>query len=105
MKTKPLTRDEKNELKKLISAYCGLEVFYSRRKDQANYTSFWDSETNKPMGSGYYFWFCCPGYLPDSDPFGPYRSKTEALREAVDMFGDSYDVDIATGDSTTEQNP
>jgi hypothetical protein len=28
---------------------------------------------------GWYYWYCFPGCLPDSDPFGPYESYKEAL--------------------------
>lgn len=31
---------------------------------------------------GWYFWFCFPGCLPDSDPIGPYRTKRAAIAAA-----------------------
>lgn len=31
---------------------------------------------------GWYYHYCFPGCLPDSDPFGPYRSEAEALEAA-----------------------
>lgn len=89
-----LTTEEKSQLKQLLSSYCRLEIFYSRRRDQDKHTCFWNDETKRPLGSGYYFWFCCPGCLPEGEPIGPFKSKIEAAKEAIDMYGDSYDVDI-----------
>jgi hypothetical protein len=31
---------------------------------------------------GWFYWFCFPGCLPDSTPFGPYDSYKEALDAA-----------------------
>ena len=31
---------------------------------------------------GWYYWFCFPGCLPDSDPVGPFESEAEALADA-----------------------
>jgi hypothetical protein len=31
---------------------------------------------------GWFYWFCFPGCLPDSTPFGPYDSYKEALKAA-----------------------
>lgn len=31
---------------------------------------------------GWYWWSCCPGCLPDSDPFGPFETEAEALTDA-----------------------
>ncbi len=33
--------------------------------------------------SGWYFWYCLPGCLPDSVPHGPFESEEEAVQEAV----------------------
>ena len=29
--------------------------------------------------AGWYWWTCFPGCLPDSDPFGPFATETEAV--------------------------
>ena len=34
---------------------------------------------------GYYFWFCFPGCMPDSSPFGPYATEAEAIEAAKDF--------------------
>jgi len=33
-------------------------------------------------GSGYYYWFCFTGCLPDSAPVGPFDTRDEALAHA-----------------------
>jgi hypothetical protein len=32
--------------------------------------------------AGWYYWFCLPGCMPDSDAFGPYDSEEAALEAA-----------------------
>jgi hypothetical protein len=39
------------------------------------------------LGTGWYFQFCFPGCLPESDPYGPYA--TEAL--AIDAMHEQCD--------------
>lgn len=29
--------------------------------------------------AGWYFWYCIPGCMPDSDPDGPYATKAECI--------------------------
>ncbi len=43
------------------------------------------TELNK---SGWWFWFCFPGCLPDSEPEGPYQTEAEALNAARELNGD-----------------
>ena len=38
-----------------------------------------------PFESGWYWWSCSPGCLPDSEPVGPFDSESEALRDAVEV--------------------
>ena len=33
---------------------------------------------------GYYYWYCFPGCMPDSDPIGPFQSAAEAKQAAID---------------------
>ena len=33
---------------------------------------------------GWFWWACFPGCLPDSDPFGPFPTKAQALADAQD---------------------
>jgi hypothetical protein len=32
--------------------------------------------------TGWYWWTCFPGCMPDSDPFGPFATEAEALADA-----------------------
>lgn len=32
--------------------------------------------------TGFYYWDCFPGCLPDSDPIGPFETKEQALSDA-----------------------
>jgi hypothetical protein len=43
---------------------------------------------NDPMASyeaGWYYWYCFPGCMPDSDPIGPFATEAEALAAAQDQ--------------------
>ena len=31
---------------------------------------------------GWFYWYCFPGCLPDSEPVGPFKSHAEALKSA-----------------------
>ena len=33
-------------------------------------------------GTGWYWWSCFPGCLPDSEPLGPFETEAEALEDA-----------------------
>lgn len=37
---------------------------------------------------GWFFWFCFPGCLPESTPFGPYASQADALAAAREMVSE-----------------
>lgn len=41
-------------------------------------------DNTEPYEEGWYYWYCFPGCLPDSDPYGPYDSEEEALQAAQD---------------------
>lgn len=49
-----------------------VEVFYRRGQGRPDETE----------ASGWYYWYCFPGCLPDSDPVGPFNSYDEALADA-----------------------
>ena len=36
----------------------------------------------EPFESGWYYWFCFPGCLPDGDPIGPFATREEAIAAA-----------------------
>lgn len=35
-----------------------------------------------PCEPGWYYWYCFPGCLPDSDPIGPFETEEEAIAAA-----------------------
>ena len=51
-----------------------LEVFHS--------SDYPPEDGAEPLEDGWYYWYCFPGCLPDSEPNGPYKSEREALRAA-----------------------
>ena len=34
---------------------------------------------------GWYWWWCFPGCLPDSDPYGPFPTEQEAIADAQEV--------------------
>ena len=36
--------------------------------------------------AGWYYWWCFPGCLPDSETYGPYDSEQEALDAAREAY-------------------
>jgi len=36
--------------------------------------------------TGWFYWTCLPGCLPDSEPFGPYDTAVEAVQAALDSL-------------------
>ena len=40
---------------------------------------------NNGITGGWFFDYCLPGCLPDSQPFGPYESRDAAITAARDM--------------------
>ena len=36
------------------------------------------------LGTGWYYWYCFPGCMPDSDPIGPFATEREAIDDARD---------------------
>jgi hypothetical protein len=37
--------------------------------------------TGMPYETGWYYWYCQPGCLPDSDPIGPFESEEAAFAD------------------------
>jgi len=34
--------------------------------------------------SGFYWWPCFPGCLPESEPYGPFDTEQDAIKDATD---------------------
>jgi hypothetical protein len=41
-----------------------------------------ETEEGEEFPLGWYYWYCFPGCLPDSEPMGPYHTYNQALRAA-----------------------
>ena len=41
-----------------------------------------DAEGYACTEPGWYYWYCLPGCMPDSEPFGPFMTEEEALDDA-----------------------
>ena len=75
-----------------------LEVFYRTQRaciadgdiwnpedcDQTNAACYYNGSGDCQVHqlAGWYYWYCFPGCLPDSDPVGPFKSEAEALADA-----------------------
>ncbi len=55
-----------------------VEVFYLDALDVRDH----ETEDGSELTPGWYYWFCLPGCLPDSDAIGPFDSESEALQDA-----------------------
>lgn len=42
--------------------------------------SDWEDEEGEPLEPGWYYQFCFPGCLPESDPVGPYETEEKAIK-------------------------
>ena len=64
-----------------------VECFFVSRDDaqRARYEARRSKTDCLTPNAGWYFWTCLPGCLPDSDPFGPYKSPLAVLRAAYDQ--------------------
>jgi len=61
------------------------EIFHVSRKDMIGYgkeSVWWNEEDDNWLEAGWYYWYCFPGCLPDSDLFGPFATEEEAITEA-----------------------
>lgn len=43
-------------------------------------------EDGEQFENGWYWWSCFPGCVPDSEAFGPFDSKKEAIADAQEPF-------------------
>ena len=48
-----------------------VEVFYLDGTEEKE-------DAEEPFEAGWYYWYCFPGCLSESGPFGPYASPQEA---------------------------
>lgn len=43
---------------------------------------------DEQISGGWFYWFCFPGCIPESEPFGPYDTAEEAMAAARDMVSE-----------------
>lgn len=60
------------------------EVFYRTEAENAEY-GFVDSDGD-PMPTGWYWWACFPGCMPESEPYGPFIAPELAIIDARDQY-------------------
>ena len=59
-----------------------VEIFYATVEE--NFANGNVDDDGEPMPSGWYYWYCFPGCLPDSDAIGPFQTEKGALRACRD---------------------
>ena len=65
-----------------------LEVFKSKYSETENKYGETELDLNSnETGPAWFYWFCLPGCMPDSEPFGPFETETDALEDALENFG------------------
>jgi len=73
-----------------IHALPDLEVFYLSHDEARQYAHCGDEprDDDDPENlAGWYYWWCLPGCLPDSDLYGPFASERAAVRDARENAG------------------
>lgn len=73
-----------------------VEVFY--HDGSRSRTRVLAHNADEQHDPGWYYWYCFPGCLPDSEPMGPFATEAEALADA------QADVDD-DDDSLVESDP
>ena len=63
-----------------------VEVFHMSRAE-VQLVGWVDAEGDAKE-AGWYWWCCLSGCLPDSDPYGPFTSESEAVSDMRDYFSD-----------------
>ena len=57
-----------------VFAVSPTEAIYNRQNaDHADEFTIFDA--------GWYYWYCFPGCMPDSSPFGPFKTEEEAIAD------------------------
>ena len=44
-------------------------------------------DPDRNLTVGWYFWFCLPGCMPDSEPVGPFETEEDAIADCRDNWG------------------
>ncbi len=70
-----------------------IEVFYA---DRVLATSF-------GRGTGWFWWICKSGFLPDREPTGPFATSYGAYRDALDGGKRLFGEGLLSGRSSTQR--
>jgi hypothetical protein len=69
-----------SESRESRNALPDLEVFYAAEGELESRDQ--DAEPGETLPAGWYYWYCFPGCLPDSEPNGPFETEDLALADA-----------------------
>jgi len=58
------------------------EVFYVEAGEWSYNDAGERGDEGEPCDAGWYYWFCFPGCMPDSDPIGPFETEEDAIEAA-----------------------
>ena len=64
-----------------------LEIFYAEAGEIEPSEDFYPGEI-EPSEAGFYYWYCFPGCMPDSEATGPFATEDEALEDAREQASD-----------------
>ena len=64
-----------------------IEIFYMSKECMASLPE----ADRADWEIGWYWWYCQPGCLPDSEPFGPFDSREDAEKD-YNENSDEYDI-------------
>jgi hypothetical protein len=66
-----------------------VEVFYvSRMECNYNLQNMDHADEYTITEPGFYYWYCFPGCLPDSEPIGPFNTEAEAVKNMMENNGE-----------------
>ena len=73
----------------IIEVTCRCGVYQIQGDEDYNCPSCGSGEVaiKDTKRTGWFFWFCLPGCMPDSDPYGPFDSEDAALEQAREDAG------------------
>lgn len=68
------------------------EWYYDDNGERHDPSDFPDEDTAEQENltaceTGYYYWYCLPGCMPDSDPHGPFETEELAIADAREQEG------------------
>lgn len=63
------------------------EVFYNDAGSNAPRDGL-TGDHGELLSSGWYYWFCFPGCLPDGEPIGPFETEQEAIDDCRAFIND-----------------